>query len=202
MKIKWICKYCGNINICEDTDRLVCDACDSLRSTETLTPLEGGRIAASESTGETGRRRKEEKPRYRIESGWTGREAYLLAIPLNEAAKRGTMAEMPGISAGKLPERPSLKEIPEPSEKPAEKKRPAPAGTHESEKSGYLPEGPWPEHRVVISPENLSELKAQGVTAVSRSEQFGIKGYVIVKTDGEHFLNVGKMKMMNFMTGR
>ena len=169
MKIKWICKYCGNINICEDTDRLVCDACDSLRSTEALTPLEGGRITASESTGETGRRRKEEKPRYRIESGWTGREAYLLAIPLKEA------------------------------EKPAEKKRPAPAGTHESEKSGYLPEGPWPEHRVVISPENLSELKAQGVTAVSRSEQFGIKGYVIVKTDGEHFLNVRKMKMMNFM---
>lgn len=70
MKIKWICKHCGNPNICERTADLICDACDERRTDEELVRVkelweiekeEEARREAEE------KRRKEEEARRKAE---------------------------------------------------------------------------------------------------------------------------------------
>ena len=220
MKIKWICKYCGNPNICEDTGPLICDACDSLRSDEPLISMEGGAIrpagGGESPSGGTPAERRDEKPRFRVASGWNGREAYLVAEPLNEAAKRAARPETARIAPLPVPELPKkasgpraiptaekpakepAKRKPVKREAPVKKKEPVPAKPAPA--ADFLSEGPWPEHRAVVTPENREAMKKQGILAVSRSVQNGVKGYTVVKADGEHFMTAGKMKMMGLMS--
>ncbi len=64
MKIKWICKHCGNPNICEDNEKLVCAVCERDRSSEEVVEMKDPQQMWEEAEA---RRKKEEEQRKKEE---------------------------------------------------------------------------------------------------------------------------------------
>lgn len=189
MKIKWVCKECSTVNICEEGERTVCFVCKKERTDERL-------LSISEAELKTTRR--DEILSESSDEGFFAKlykktKEYFAAI--FHVTHEGSRSTAEGIVDWKISRsNPTSREAYVKAEpvyavvesedeiESREETRSDREHVSASEDSRLLIDGPWPEHRAKYDTEKLVSVKC---VKIVREEMDGDKGYRLTFESGE-----------------